>query len=62
MLKPGGGDNRADANEAWDLPYDLGATAAERADIRAETDAGQTVPTAYGNPLHPYGAGLTSRN
>ncbi|MFF7154606.1 discoidin domain-containing protein [Streptomyces sp. NPDC008139] len=60
VLKPGGGDNQADANEAWDLPYDLGATAAERADIRAKIDAGQTVPTTYGNPLYPYGAGLTS--
>jgi hypothetical protein len=60
VLKPGGGDNQADANEAWDLPYDLGATAAERADIRAKIDAGQTVPTTYGNPLYAYGAGLTS--
>ena len=50
----------ADANEAWDLPYDLGATDAERADIRAKIDAGQTVPTTYGNPLYAYGAGLTS--
>nr|WP_328918085.1 glycoside hydrolase family 3 C-terminal domain-containing protein [Streptomyces sp. NBC_00223] len=62
VLKPGGGDNPADANEAWDLPYDLGATAAERADIRAKIDAGQTVPTTYGNPLYAYGAGLTSWN
>jgi beta-glucosidase-like glycosyl hydrolase len=60
VLKPGGGDTPADANEAWDLPYDLGATAAERADIRAKIDAGQTVPTTYGNPLYAYGAGLNS--
>ncbi|MFF0204893.1 discoidin domain-containing protein [Streptomyces sp. NPDC005017] len=60
VLKPGGGDVLADANEAWDLPYDLGATAAERADIRARIDAGQPVPTTYGNPLYRYGAGLTS--
>jgi beta-glucosidase-like glycosyl hydrolase len=59
VLKPGGGDNQADANENWDLPYDLGATAAERADIRAKIDAGQPVPTTYGNPLYAYGAGLT---
>ncbi|AXI76238.1 discoidin domain-containing protein [Peterkaempfera bronchialis] len=59
VLKPGGGDNLADANEDWNLPYDLGATAAERADIRAKIDAGQPVPTTYGNPLYPYGAGLT---
>ncbi|MCL2551285.1 MAG: discoidin domain-containing protein [Actinomycetia bacterium] len=60
ILKPGGGDTPADANEAWDLPYDLGATDAERADIRAKIDAGQPVPTTYGNPLYAYGAGLTS--
>jgi hypothetical protein len=62
ILKPGGGDNVADANESWDLPYDLGATAAERADIRAKIDAGQPVPTTYGNPLCPYGAGLSGWN
>jgi beta-glucosidase-like glycosyl hydrolase len=58
ILVPGGGDNQADAVENWDLPYDLGATAAQRADIRAHIDAGQTVPTTYGDPLYPYGAGL----
>ncbi|MFD8965479.1 discoidin domain-containing protein [Streptomyces sp. NPDC059568] len=62
ILKPGGGDVQADANEKWDLPYDLGATDAERADIRAKIDAGQPVPTAYGNPLYPYGAGLSGWN
>jgi beta-glucosidase len=60
ILKPGGGDTLADANEAWDLPYDLGATDAERADIRARIDAGQTVPPTYGDPLYQYGYGLTS--
>ncbi|GAA0398338.1 hypothetical protein GCM10009530_57520 [Microbispora corallina] len=58
VLKPGGTDTQADAVEDWNIPYDLGATAAERADIRAHIDAGQTVPTTYGNPLYPYGAGL----
>jgi beta-glucosidase-like glycosyl hydrolase len=58
VLKPGGGDVLADATEAWDLPYDLGATDAQRAEIRAKIDAGQSVPTSYGNPLYPYGAGL----
>jgi beta-glucosidase-like glycosyl hydrolase len=57
VLRPGGTDIPADAVESWDLPYDLGATAAQRADIRAKIDAGQTVPTTYGNPLYPYGAG-----
>jgi len=58
VLRPGGSDVLADANEAWDLPYDLGATTAERNDIRARIDAGQTVPSTYGSPLYPYGSGL----
>jgi hypothetical protein len=58
ILVPGGKDVLADATENWDLPYDLGATSTERADIRARIDAGQTVPTTYGNPLYPYGSGL----
>ncbi len=58
VLRPGGGDTQADAVEHWDLPYDLGATDAQRADIRAHIDAGTPVPTNYGNPLYPYGAGL----
>ncbi|MCM2417233.1 glycoside hydrolase family 3 C-terminal domain-containing protein [Streptomyces sp. RKAG293] len=62
VLKPGGTDTVADANESWDLPYDLGATDAQRAEIRAKIDAGQPVPTTYGNPLYPYGAGLTGWN
>jgi beta-glucosidase len=60
VLRPGGTDIPADAVEQWDLPYDLGATAAERTDIRARINAGQTVPTTYGNPLYPYGAGMSS--
>jgi beta-glucosidase-like glycosyl hydrolase len=59
VLRPGGTDTPADAVEHWDLPYDLGATDAERADIRARINANQTVPSTYGNPLYPYGAGLT---
>jgi len=58
VLRPGGSDVPADAVENWHLPYDLGATAAQRADIRARIDAGQSVPSTYGNPLYPYGAGL----
>ncbi|WP_369597248.1 glycoside hydrolase family 3 C-terminal domain-containing protein, partial [Micromonospora sp. NBS 11-29] len=57
VLRPGGTDVPADAVEAWDLPYDLGATAAQRAQIRAAIDAGQPPATTYGNPLYPYGAG-----
>jgi beta-glucosidase-like glycosyl hydrolase len=60
VLRPGGTDVPADQVENWDLPYDLGATAAERADIRAKINAGQSPATTYGNPLYPYGAGLQS--
>jgi len=60
VLRPGGTDVPEDATEAWDLPYDLGATAAERAQIRASIDAGRPPATTYGNPLYPYGAGMTN--
>jgi hypothetical protein len=59
VLRPGGADVLADAVEHWDVPYDLGATAAERADIRARIDAGRPVPPTYGTPLYPHGAGLS---
>jgi beta-glucosidase-like glycosyl hydrolase len=58
VLRPGGTDVPADATEHWDLPYDLGATPAQRAEIRAAIDAGRSVPSTYGDPLYPYGAGL----
>ncbi|RKP57242.1 carbohydrate-binding protein [Cohnella endophytica] len=46
--------------EKWDLPYDLGATEAERAQIRSLINNNQPVPTTFGNPLFPYGYGLQS--
>jgi len=58
VLRPGGTDIPADATEAWDLPYDLGATAAQRTQLRNQIDAGQP-PTPTGNPLYQYGAGRT---
>ena len=59
VLKPGcTTDTQPCAAENWDLPYDLGATPAQIADIRAHIAAGTTVPTNYGSPLYPYGAGL----
>jgi hypothetical protein len=58
VLRPGGTDVPADMIEQWDLPYDLGATPAERTDIRARINANQPVPPTYGTPLYPYGAGL----
>ncbi len=60
VLRPGGTDVPADATENWDLPYDLGATAAQGGVIGARIDAGQSPGTNYGNPLYPYGAGLQS--
>ncbi|MGB8450839.1 MAG: chitobiase/beta-hexosaminidase C-terminal domain-containing protein [Anaerocolumna sp.] len=53
-----GTDVTANQLEKWDIPYDLGATDAERAEIRSYIENGQTVPTDYGDPLFPYGYGL----
>jgi hypothetical protein len=53
-----GSDVQSDQLERWDVPYDLGATDAERQDIRNKIAAGQPVPTTYGNPLYPFGAGI----
>jgi len=44
--------------EKWDLPYDIGATDAQRTEIRNYINNNQVVPTTYGNPLFPYGYGL----
>ncbi|MCQ0010828.1 glycoside hydrolase family 3 C-terminal domain-containing protein [Actinomadura madurae] len=60
ILRPGGVDRPEDAVENWNIPYDLGATPAERAEIHARIDAGQPPPTDYGDPLYPYGAGIQS--
>ncbi len=55
-----GTDEVANQLEKWELPYDLGATDAQRAEIRNYIYNNQTVPTNYGDPLYPYGAGLQS--
>lgn len=44
--------------EQWDLPFDLGATAAQRAEIRQKIATGQPILPVYGNPLFQYGAGI----
>jgi beta-glucosidase len=44
--------------DKWDLPYDLGATAAELAQIRTNIAAGLAVPPTAGNPLFQYGSGI----
>jgi hypothetical protein len=51
-------DAEKDAAEAWDVPFDLGATDAERAEIRALMNAGKPVEAKYGQPLFQYGAGM----
>lgn len=48
--------------EKWDLPYDLGATDAQRTEIRNYINNNQSPPTNYGNPLFPYGYGLQNFN
>jgi beta-glucosidase len=57
-----GTDNTTDQKEKWELPYDLGATDAERSQIRNYIANNQTVPTTFGNPLLPYGYGLLNFN
>ena len=49
----------SEAAEQWDLPYDLGASETERAEIRDLIDRGEPVPTTYGDPLYPFGFGLS---
>jgi hypothetical protein len=58
ILVAGGGDTQSAAVGSWDLPYDLGATTAQRNTIRAAIDAGTPPPTNLGNPLYPYNFGL----
>lgn len=55
-----GTDDVANQIEKWDLPYDLGATDAQRTQIRNYIANNQTVPTNFGDPLYPYGWGILS--
>jgi len=57
-----GTDVPNDQKERWELPYDLGATPEERAQIRAAIEADAAVPTDFGDPLYPYGWGLQNFN
>ena len=50
--------NWASEPDHWDLPYDLGATAAELAAIRTNIAAGLPVPPTTGQPLFQYGSGI----
>ena len=48
----------SDQPDRWDLPFDLGATTSELAQIRAKIAAGEPVPPTSGDPLFQYGAGI----
>ena len=53
-----GTDVESNQLERWDLPFDLGATDAERTTIRQKIAAGEHLLPVYGNPLYQYGAGF----
>lgn len=53
-----GTDNTNNMIEKWDLPYDLGASDAERIRIRNYIQQGMTVPAVFGDPLYQYGFGM----
>ena len=74
VLRPGGTDTPADAVESWDLPYDLGATAAaayrhpgedrrrpDRSDARTATRCTRTAPAGSASDLPRRGAGAYRR-
>jgi beta-glucosidase-like glycosyl hydrolase len=50
--------NYMEQPDKWDLPFDLGATEAEIAEILAAIAAGEPVSPTYGDPLFQYGAGI----
>jgi beta-glucosidase len=53
-----GTDDVTNQLEHWELPYDIGATTAERATIKNLMAAGLPFRTDFGMPLYPYGYGL----
>ncbi|MCL1943480.1 MAG: T9SS type A sorting domain-containing protein [Candidatus Azobacteroides sp.] len=53
-----GTDNINDQIEKWELPYDIGATDAERLIIRSYIDQDLPVPPIFGDPLFRYGFGI----
>ena len=53
-----GTDNLNNMVEKWDLPYDIGATDAERIRIRNYIKQGLSVPPIFGDPLFQYGFGI----
>ncbi len=57
-----GTDNLNNIVERWELPYDIGATEAERIQIRNYIKQGLTVPPVFGDPLYQYGFGMQAFN
>jgi beta-glucosidase len=53
-----GTDDLANQQEKWDLPFDLGATAGERQEIRNKIALGEDILPVYGDPLFQYGYGI----
>ncbi|MBN1411594.1 MAG: discoidin domain-containing protein [Spirochaetales bacterium] len=53
-----GTDTPTNQLEKWDLPFDLGATAAERQEIRNKIANHEPVLPIYGDPLFQYGDGM----
>ena len=53
-----GTDNLTGQAEKWDLPFDLGATTAERQEIRSKIILGEHLEPVYGDPLFQYGYGM----
>lgn len=53
-----GADHLNNMTEKWDLPYDIGATDAERIRIKNYIAQGLAVPPIFGDPLFQYGFGL----
>lgn len=53
-----GTDNLNNMKEKWELPYDIGATDAERIQIRNYIKQGLAVPPIFGDPLFQYGFGI----
>jgi len=53
-----GEDHPSKQSERWDLPFDLGATAADRQEIRSKIARNEPLFATYGDPLFQYGYGI----
>ena len=53
-----GTDQVSNQLERWDIPFDLGATAAERQEIRSKISKNEHILPIYGDPLFQYNYGI----